>query len=76
MKIESLSDLNILAYDLSHKTTGARYIHLGADDTNNTFWYVVNFKTILSFCGLINSIDFWWHINPLFLNSLDTVELG
>lgn len=38
-----IDDLNLIAYEMEHTTTGARYYHVDVDDKNNTF--CIGFRT-------------------------------
>lgn len=43
-KIEDFSDFNITSYTLTHKKTGAQFVHLDTSDQNNCF--AIIFKTL------------------------------
>ncbi|KAJ3136183.1 Presequence protease, mitochondrial, partial [Irineochytrium annulatum] len=44
MKIKHVSDLDVTAIELRHRPTGAQYVHVFSEDTNNVF--IVGFRTI------------------------------
>lgn len=43
-KIQDFPDFNITSYTLSHKKTGAQFVHLDTSDQNNCF--AIIFKTL------------------------------